>query len=87
MKSRAIPFRPKLEGFFRVRFYRAASSISSDMADDAVEQLIASEVTTESFYLFEMIAKCRSTDHMRLITEHLSIESDNKSISVSISFQ
>ena len=44
MKSRAIPFRPKLEGFFRVRFYRAASSISSDLTDDAVEQLIANEI-------------------------------------------
>lgn len=44
MKNRAIPYRPKLEGFFRVRFYKAASKITNNVSDEVVEQIIANEI-------------------------------------------
>jgi hypothetical protein len=44
MINRAIPFRPKLEGQFRVRFYNAVSSISEKTSIARIEQIVDNEI-------------------------------------------
>ena len=45
MSNKAIPFRPRLEGYFRSRFYITASKISADTTPQEIEALVEQEVT------------------------------------------
>ncbi len=44
MLNREIPFRPKLEGEFRVRFYNAASEITDMMSVVDIEKIANKEI-------------------------------------------
>ncbi|KWX82524.1 hypothetical protein AMQ83_32645 [Paenibacillus riograndensis] len=44
MLNRAIPFRPRLEGMFRVRFYDAVSSINENTPLTYIEHLVEKEI-------------------------------------------
>ena len=44
MINREIPFRPKLEGNFRVRFYNAVSVIDSNTSPVQIEQICSEEI-------------------------------------------
>ena len=44
MINREIPFRPRLEGDFRVRFYDAASSITEHTPLSKIERIIEEEI-------------------------------------------
>lgn len=44
MHNRAIPYRPKLEGQFRVRFYNAATFISEKTSIARIEQIVDNEI-------------------------------------------
>lgn len=44
MLNREIPFRPKLEGDFRVRFYSAVSSIGEETSPIEIEQIATNEI-------------------------------------------
>lgn len=44
MQSRAVPFRPKLEGVFRNRFYEKASYFTPDITLDLIEKMIIEEI-------------------------------------------
>jgi len=44
MINREIPFRPRLEGDFRVRFYDAASSITEHTPLSKIESIIEAEI-------------------------------------------
>lgn len=45
MATREIPFRPKLEGEFRTRFYNAVSQIKKDTSSTEIEEICAAEIT------------------------------------------
>lgn len=42
--NKAIPFRPKLEGEFRTRFYKAVQGITESTSIQALEKIVSSEV-------------------------------------------
>ena len=44
MLNREIPFRPKLEGDFRVRFYNAVSSINEETSPIEIEKIATDEI-------------------------------------------
>ena len=44
MLNREIPFRPKLEGDFRARFYRAVSVINDKTELSSIEALVNKEI-------------------------------------------
>ena len=44
MLNREIPFRPKLEGDFRIRFYNAVSVINEKTSPLEIEQLANKEI-------------------------------------------
>lgn len=44
MLNREIPFRPKLEGEFRVRFYNAASEITDTVSVVDIEKIANKEI-------------------------------------------
>ena len=44
MLNREIPFRPKLEGDFRIRFYNAVSSITEQTSLFEIEQIANDEI-------------------------------------------
>ena len=44
MLNREIPFRPKLEGDFRVRFYNAVSCISEETSPIEIERISNGEI-------------------------------------------
>lgn len=45
MATREIPFRPKIEGEFRTRFYNAVSQIKKDTSSTEIEKICAAEIT------------------------------------------
>lgn len=45
MSNKAIPFRPRLEGYFRSRFYIAASKITEGVTHKEIEALIEQEIS------------------------------------------
>lgn len=63
MINREIPFRPRLEGDFRVRFYDAASSITEHTPLSKIEHIIEAEinwVTNECTFNLEQRKKYRA---------------------------
>jgi len=44
MSNKAIPFRPRLEGYFRSRFYTRASEINEQSKPSDIEKMITSEI-------------------------------------------
>ena len=44
MLNREIPFRPKLEGDFRIRFYTAVSCINEETSPLQIEQICMNEI-------------------------------------------
>ena len=63
MINREIPFRPRLEGDFRVRFYDAASSITEHTPLSKIEHIIEAEinwVTNECTFTLEQRKKYRA---------------------------
>ena len=44
MLNREIPFRPRLEGDFRIRFYNAVSCIDEETSPVLIEQICADEI-------------------------------------------
>lgn len=44
MLNREIPFRPRLEGDFRVRFYNAVSSINENTSLFKIEEIANDEI-------------------------------------------
>ena len=63
MINREIPFRPRLEGDFRVRFYNAASSITEHTPLSQIEHVIEAEinwVTNECAFNLEQRKKYRA---------------------------
>ena len=63
MINREIPFRPRLEGDFRVRFYDAASSITEHTPLSKIESIIEAEinwVTNECAFNLEQRKKYRA---------------------------
>ena len=53
MINREIPFRPRLEGDFRVRFYNAASSITEHTPLSQIEHVIEAEINWVKNVIFE----------------------------------
>lgn len=45
MLNREIPFRPKIEGDFRVRFYNAVSGINEQTSPIEIEQIANDEIS------------------------------------------
>ena len=63
MLNREIPFRPKLEGAFRVRFYNAVSSIKEDTSPLEIENISNGEINwveQECIYNLEQRKKYRA---------------------------
>ncbi len=44
MSNREIPFRPKLEGDFRIRFYNAVSCITEETSPIEIERIVYDEI-------------------------------------------
>ena len=44
MINREIPFRPKLEGDFRIRFYNAVSAINENTPSVQIEEIVIKEI-------------------------------------------
>ncbi len=63
MLNKEIPFRPRLEGNFRIRFYNAASNISHDISIKKIEDIVANEISwveNECFYNLTQRKKYRA---------------------------
>lgn len=63
MINKTIPFRPKIEGVFRSRFYAAASTINAQTTPTILEELIAKElhwVEEECLYNIDQRRKYRA---------------------------
>lgn len=63
MINREIPFRPRLEGDFRIRFYNAVSGITEDTTLADIENIADREinwVTTECNFNLEQRKKYRA---------------------------
>ena len=63
MINREIPFRPKLEGDFRIRFYNAVSCINEETSPLEIERISNDEITwveEECTYNLEQRKKYRA---------------------------
>ena len=63
MLRREIPFRPRLEGDFRIRFYNAVSSITEDTPLTDIEHIVENEinwVTSECTFNLDQRKKYRA---------------------------
>ena len=58
MATREIPFRPKLEGEFRTRFYNAVCRIKKDTSSAEIEEICAAEIAwVENEYVVNIIQR------------------------------
>ena len=62
MATKQIPFRPKLEGDFKNRFYKVVSTISSETPSNEIIRLAEEEITwaEECYYNLEQRVKYRA---------------------------